>query len=175
MKDKNRHYDTTPLPTLKNEVDKSKDRILTQLYSEVNSNYRHLADIRFKLLGIVPAVSIIIWVEIFGKIPADSLQNLLTGLVISLLGLRITYGIRIYDMRNDGLYNDLISRGRKIEEDLGVETGIFLGRKKSQNERVYGAVNHGRGLYLIYSSVFLGWGLIFSWFFYNLLKPFICF
>lgn len=145
MKDKNRHYDSTPLPTLKNRVKNSKNEVLTQLYSEVHSNYRHLTDIRFKLLGFVPAVSIIVWIEILGNLPVDRLQNILVGLVISLLWLRITYGIRIYDIRNDSLYDDFISRGRKIEKELGVGTGIFLGRKKGHIACYYGVINHGRG------------------------------
>jgi hypothetical protein len=169
MKNRNGDYDTTPVPTLKNKVGESKEEILMLLYSEVNSNYRHLADIRFKLLGFVPAVSIIAWVEILGKLPADNIQNILVGLLLSMLGFRITFGIRIYDKRNDSLYDDLVSRGRKIEKELGVYTGIFLGRKGKHTARNYGEVNHGRGLYLIYSSVFIGWALISTWFSYNLI------
>jgi hypothetical protein len=173
MKDINRHYDTTPLHTLKNGAGKSKNGVLRQLYSEVNSNYRHLADIRFKLLGFVPAVSIIAWIEILGKLPVEHLQNILIAIAVSLLGLTITYGIRIYDIRNDSLYDDLISRGRKIEEKLGVGTGIFLGRKKGHTSCYYGAVNHGRGLKFIYTSVYAGWGLILIWYLYNLIISFI--
>lgn len=173
MKDKTRHYDSTHLPTLKNLEGKSKNEFLRQLYSEVNSNYRHLADIRFKLLGIVPAVSIIVWVEILGKLPIDHLLNILIAIAISLLGLTITFGIRIYDIGNDSLYDDLISRGRKIEKELGVATGIFLGRKKGRTACYYGAVNHGRGLKFIYTSVYAGWGLILIWYLYNLIISFI--
>lgn len=173
-----RHYKSTSLSTIKKEIGKSEIELLKNIYSETNSNYRHLADIRFKLLGFVPAVSIIAWAEIIGKIPVDSIQTILLGLVIALLGIIITFGIRIYDKRNDKLYDDLISRGRKIEDELEVDTGIFKGRLEGHVESgIFGKINHGRGLSLIYSSVFTGWGLMVIWFSYNLIKMaigFIC-
>ena len=39
-------------------------------------------------------------------------------------------GIRIYDRKNDPIYDDLISRGRKLAEELHVDTGIFRGCRR---------------------------------------------
>lgn len=167
MDDDKRHYTSSNLPTLESaNSTNSEIEVLKELYSETNANYRNLADIRFKLLGFVPAVSIIAWAELLDKLKASTIAGCGLGLIITILGLRITYGIHIYDMRNDELYSDLISRGRKIEEEMGVHTGIFKGRLKgtSKDKIFKHVINHGRGLDLIYSSVFIGWGLLIVWY-----------
>jgi hypothetical protein len=170
MEDKRiRDYALNELPTL--EWSGKNDELLKQVYTEVNSNYRNLADIRFKLLSFVPAVSVLAWVELINKLVAKDLQNAVFGLMVSILAIRIIFGIRIYDKRNDELYNDLVSRGRKIEDELGIGTAIFKGRlKPNKKDKIFqGEINHGRGLDLIYSSVFAGWGLIGSWYGYKVI------
>ena len=173
MELESRHYESTDLPTFKaNTSPKKKEELLKVLYSETNSNYRNLADIRFKLLGFVPAVSVIAWAELLSKLPVEEFPIVVIGLTLSLLGMRITYGVRIYDMRNDQLYDDLVRRGRKIEEEMGVHTGIFKGRlDATRKDRVFKKIiKHGRGLSLIYSSVFIGWGLLIIWYAFNIVK-----
>lgn len=168
---KKRKRETSKLPTLnKYNGAESEMNLLKDLYAEVNSNYRHLADIRFKLLGFVPAVSVIAWVELLNKISVSDKWSTLIGFILSLIATRITCGIIVYDRRNDDLYNDLISRGRKIEDDLGIHTGIFKGRVEGEKKLLGKIINHSRGLNLIYSSVFLGWILVSFWFLTHFLK-----
>ena len=67
----------------------------------------------------------------------DKLQHataLLATVVVCVLGFLVTLGIFIYDRRSEVSYNELISRGRKIEGEPGVHTAIFQGRvdKKSR-------------------------------------------
>jgi hypothetical protein len=167
MDERKRDQTTTELPTLDKE--KSADRndleILKIIYGEANSNYRNLADIRFKLLGFLPALSVLAWIELYKKVPADRLPDILLGLLVTMLGMRITYGIRIYDSRNDEIYNDIVSRGRKIEEEFGVHTALFKGRLKANKRDVFRLpINHGRATSMIYSSVFIGWFLLLSWY-----------
>ena len=163
---KDRHYESSVLPTFSTtQENPNKLEISKAIYSEVNSNYRHLADVRFKLLGFVPAISVIAWVQLITNIPVISLPMTIVGLVIGLIGLRVMYGIRTYDQRNDDLYDDLISKGRKIEEEWGIHTGIFRGRIVGFREDfLKKQINHGRGLSLIYTSVYYGWGLIILWY-----------
>jgi hypothetical protein len=137
--------------------------VLRIVYAEVQHNYRHLSDIRFRLLGFVPAVSVVAWATLLTLItdPGGMLlpiEAVAGGCMICLLGLAITLGLKIYDTRNDQLYNDLISRGRKIEEELGIHTGVFRGRVRG------GAIiNHGVGLNLVYGSVIFGWLVFAGW------------
>ena len=155
-----RHYKSTNLKTRESDT-KNSDFIL-KLYSEVNSNYRHLADIRFKLLALVPAVSVIVWATLIEKISSSNIIENILGIFISILAIRIIWGIKIYDKRNDELYDNLISRGRKIEEELELSNGIFLGRVKSTKidtlfKYFRNRINHSTGTRLIYSSVEIGW------------------
>lgn len=43
----------------------------------------------------------------------------------------VTPAFYIYDRRNSQFYDDLISRGRHIEPELGIETGQFRSRLKA--------------------------------------------
>ena len=61
-------------------------------------------------------------------------------------------GLFIYDKRNSELHDDLISQGRKIEEELGIETGIFRGRLNST-----GIIKHDVATNLAYFSTFIAW------------------
>ncbi|MEN1784298.1 MAG: hypothetical protein AAGF77_04080 [Bacteroidota bacterium] len=159
-----RHYTTSDLPLFTN-PEEEEFTIAKTLYSEIQSNYRHLADIRFKLLGFVPAISVIAWAQMLAYVSITDLMMTVVGFVIAFLGFRVTHGLRIYDRRNDELYDDLISRGRKIEALWKIHTGIFKGRKKGvQKDFMRGFINHGRGLRLVYSSVYLGWGLLVLWY-----------
>jgi len=159
-----RHYWSTKLPTMvdakyrpENFADTSKSKVLLKLYDQICDQYRDLADTRFKLLGLLPAVSVIVWTQLF----KEELLNLPSlGLIIALLGLAVSIGIYIYNERNNELYNDLIRRGRKIEEELKIHTGLFRGRRRPHREMI----NHGRGTSLIYWSVFIGWFVIVLWF-----------
>ena len=170
-KTKERHYESSKLPIFDDNgipPDK-KFELLKEVYKEASSNYKNLADIRFKLLGLVPAVSVLTWIQLYKDIQTDSIIGLILGLVLSLIAIRITYGIRTYDKRNDELYNDLISRGRRAEYELGINTGIFKGRLEASNTDMFNKkINHGRALDLIYSSVFIGWILQILWFSMNL-------
>ncbi|MEL6674794.1 MAG: hypothetical protein AAFR61_21480 [Bacteroidota bacterium] len=172
-----RHYKASALPIFQEPGSSDREfEIARQLYGEINTNYRHLADVRFKLLGLVPALSVLAWTGLFTSLAPTSISLAAAGLIISMLGWVITYGIRVYDQRNEQLYNDLISRGRRIEDEWGIHTGIFRGRrtphKKDFLERV---VNHGLGLKLIYGSVFRGWFLVILWFLGNLAYQLIYF
>ena len=174
MDDRKRKYDLTDLPTIVAEKPEDKEKqidLLKLIYGEANSNYRNLADTRFKLLGFVPAVSLLAWATLYKDIEVVNLANVISGIIISLLGFLITYGVRIYDKRNDELYDDLISRARKIEDELGIHTGLFKGRLEANKIDVFRKkINHGRALDIIYSSVFVGWGFMILWYIFNLVQ-----
>ena len=84
----NRHYKSSPLPTLVaiDEVtssDQNKET-LAMLYNQVCSSWKMLVDVRFKLLGLVPAVSLGLLTTVLSN-KSDALPA--SGkLLISLLG-----------------------------------------------------------------------------------------
>lgn len=170
MKDeRKRNYELTDLASVNEPANYIGS--LKHIYTEVNANYRYLADIRFRLLSLVPAVSIVAWVELLDKVIPHNLRNAAFGIALSLLAIRIIFGIRMYDKRNDELYNDLISRGRKIEDELGIKTAIFKGRLEANTiDKLFKKPNnHGRSLSIIYSSVLLGWLAFTCWYMYRII------
>lgn len=159
----NRHYDTTPLETLNVEATTpAREALLLDLYKEICSSWRLLTDVRFKLLGLIPIISVVILLTLLGRTPEEASPA--ARIAIALFGLIVTIGLYIYDQRNSELYDDLISRGRKIEEELGVDTGQFRGRRKPSRP----LINHSNATRLIYGASLAGWlfaipGILFRW------------
>ena len=129
------------------------DEIRLALYSEAMSAWRQLTDVRFRLMGLLPAISIVAFVPLLLVVARGNPFLALTGLALALLGLGVTHGLHIYQERNDEIYGDLISRARRIEAELGVDTGIMLGRLAPQRPWV----SHGRGTQWVYRCVKLAW------------------
>lgn len=159
MTDDTRHYTCSDLPVVSDELDctltPEKIQLLENIYSEVCSNWRALHDVRFKLLGLVPFVTIGILVVL---LPSSGSDTHISGWIAKLIpsvGLVVTLGLLIYETRNSELYNDLISRGRRIEAELGVNTGVFRGRPRPKRE----FINHSTAIWLIYGSAIVGWAL----------------
>jgi hypothetical protein len=112
-----------------------------------------LTEVRFKLLGLVPAVSVAVVITLLSRNrPGEGLSPVARS-GIAILGFVVTCGLFIYDKRNSELYDDLISRGRKIEEELGIQTGQFLGRLRTSHV----LIQHDIALGLIYAAAALAW------------------
>jgi hypothetical protein len=150
----NRQYKASSLPVFKGNITVTPDKdALIALYEQICTSWHVLIDIRFKLLGFVPAVSVLLLVNLLSSEGAASGLSTITKIVIAVLGLLATVALLLYDLRNSELHDDLISRGRKIEETWGVDTGQFRGRLKSSNW----FVKHDRATALIYGSALVGW------------------
>jgi hypothetical protein len=149
-----RHYDTSLLPVFKEGTPEPERRdTLLALYAEVCNSWRMLTDVRFKLLGIIPTISVVVLISLLSRQEASQGLTPMARLAISIFGFLITIGLYIYDRRNSELYNDLVSRGRRIEKELGMDTGQFLGRRNPSNP----FVNHGNAVNLIYGTALAGW------------------
>jgi hypothetical protein len=159
-----RDYTSTVLPTLAKapHTPEAEQTLLLTMYKEVGSNWRALTEVRFKLLGFVPAVSVAIWVQLLAANMLKTLPGTCIGFFLAVVGFYVTHAMWSYDQRNDGLYDDLISRGRKLEEELGVDTGIFRGRLRAYPSKH----NHRTAVQRIYNSVKLGWIIVGLWFVY---------
>jgi hypothetical protein len=118
------------------------------LYGEVCTSWRELVGVRFKLLGFVPAVSVVGLATLLGS---DSITDLV-GAGVSLVGAIITFALFLYDQRNSQLHDELISRGRRIEQELGIDVGQFRGRPGSR-----GIVKHDYATVLVYVTTLLAW------------------
>ncbi len=151
------YVDKRPLPALPSalfSLDEQDRGILLALYGEVCAGWRTLTDIRFKLLGLLPVTSLAVLIALsaaaHGTTPISAVER--TG--IGVIGLLLTGAVRLYDLRNTMLYNDLIGRGREIEAELGIHTGMFRGRPRRTR-----FVHHDlaiRAVYLLSALTWLG-------------------
>jgi hypothetical protein len=148
-----RHYKVTPLSTLNEGSDINQNRdLLLKLYDQVCSAWKELVGVRFKLLGLVPTVSLALLATILPGRGAPGGLSLPSRLLIAAFGFLVTFGLFVYDRRNSALHDDLISRGRKIEDELGVDTGIFKGRLNAS-----GIFKHDIATNVIYGVCMIGW------------------
>lgn len=149
-----RAYETSSLPVFSDDRDIGAGREeLRTLYDQICTSWRGLIEIRFKLLGFVPAVSILLIAGLLSDETPTKNLSISAKLLIAVLGLAATFALFIYDIRNSALHDDLISRGRKIEELWGIHTGQFRGRLVASNW----LVKHDRATALIYGSALIGW------------------
>jgi hypothetical protein len=142
-------------------------------YEQINENFRFLADVRFKLLALVPtlggaAVFVLTRAGLqTGGGQSSSTSELLTVIVVGLFGWLATLGITLYDQRNSELYNALIHRAKHLEEEFGVPStpgglkktnvgGQFNERPEKQRWFVFKA-GHDLGLALIYGPLLGAW------------------
>jgi len=151
-----RQYRTTDIPTLRSdgvgESNPGDRELLIELYEQTCSTWRMLVDVRFKLLALVPTASLLSLATLTGSNEPSKIYMPQVGPLFAVLGLIVTVGLLIYDRRNSELHDDLISRGRKIESELAVHTGVFLGRKVAK-----GIVKHDNATNLLYGSAIVAW------------------
>jgi hypothetical protein len=127
-------------------------------YEETLNTWRMLADIRFKLLALVPTLSSIGIALLSqdltnGQVPSESV------FAIGILGFLVTLGVVIYDQRNSQASNAAFYLARDLEELLQLPEGGHLKQRPGRELRLFGILTiwHDRGLALIYGTVLGAW------------------
>ncbi|MFC1823129.1 hypothetical protein ACFL9T_10600 [Thermodesulfobacteriota bacterium] len=125
-------------------------------YEQICNSYRQLTDVRFKLLAFVPAISGAA-IAIISKDLSAFQTSPVPRLIVAILGFLVTLGIVFYDQRNSQLYNALVRRGKKLEEELCISS--TFSQRQPRSLKLFGLVTiwHDRGLALIYGSVLGAW------------------
>jgi hypothetical protein len=151
---KPRSFEVSPLPLLADGISaRERETLALALYGEICSSWRALVEVRFKLLGLIPAVSIIVLSQLLdGSVPGEG-QAVGARIAIAVLGFLVTAALFIYERRNSALHDDLISRARRIESELGLYSGQFLGRLAAPSR----LLRHDTAIRTIYSVVAVGW------------------
>jgi hypothetical protein len=131
-------------------------------YERTSQYFFHLADVRFKLLALLPIASGTALVLVPSHLgPPETLA-------VGVLGLLATAGLLLYDQRNSQIYNSLLGRLNLIEESLRLPPlredkqvgGAFIDRPGGrQRRKLLGLIpaHHGLGLDLIYSASTAAW------------------
>ena len=149
-----RHYEVSEDPIVEKPIgDESAKDVRLAVYEQSVSVWRELAGVRFKLLALLPAVSIAILVAVLTDDKAFSLVREVAKLGLTVFGFTVTLALQRYDLRNSQLYDDLIGRSRRAEYELAVHTGAFLGRPSSTNPKL----QHDPALKLVYRSCLVAW------------------
>lgn len=135
-------------------------------YERTAQYFFHLADVRFKLLALLPLAS--------GAAIALVPEHLtpIEALALGILGIVTTFGLLLYDQRNSQIYNSLIGRANMLEALLQLPTlrsstkkcgGPFIDRPgKDSRRRILFALpaKHDIGLALVYSASLGAWAFI---------------
>ena len=79
--------------------------ILLNLYGERCNSWHTLTGVRFKLLGLVPTVSVVVLITLLS--PNLSIDECMRT-AIAIFGLLITLSLLIYEQRKAELYSDLL-------------------------------------------------------------------
>ena len=111
---------TLPCPTQDQEHIDRRAALISE-YSAVVNNFRALAEIRFKLLNLLPLASLAAAALKPGPRAPGSLP-------FALFGLAATIAIAAYNKRNDQLYDQLVGRAAEIERELGTPDGAYANR-----------------------------------------------
>lgn len=121
-------------------------------YDQTTKYYYALADIRFKLLALVPIVTGTAISVVDKSGPPELI------IFVGILGFVVTLGILIYDQRNTQIYDAIVSRAQRLERLLQLQGGAFSDRPP---ERLclfgYIYIWHDRALAIIYSAALAGW------------------
>jgi hypothetical protein len=136
-------------------------------YEQINENVRALADVRFKLLALLPiagGIAVALMAEAAKGADIRTLTMILAG---SVLGFLLTLGITLYDQRNSELYNALIHRARHLERRRAqpptpgypqrrAAGGQFVERP-GPSRSVFFLAKHDIALSLIYGALLGAW------------------
>lgn len=156
LREKTGYYTCSKLSVIKElgrEPSGHEVEILKISYDQVCQTWRALLDTRFKLLGLIPFVTVAVLVVVIPKSGSEDHLQGPDALLVGLVGLLATVGLLIYEIRNSVLYDDLISRGRRIEAELGLTNGVFLGRPGPKTK----LFSHTPAIALIYLGAVIGW------------------
>jgi hypothetical protein len=121
---------------------------LIAAYQELSKSYYASADIRTKLVGIVPVATGVVIALLFNS-SFDYPQRIEAFLLIGLLGVTSTLGIYFYDYCQVRLICRFIALGQRAETELGIK-GHFTHRD------IYGV----QPTFVFYSLVAALWAYI---------------
>jgi hypothetical protein len=119
-----------------------------------------LADVRFKLLALVPTIAGAA-IAVVSRRGATAAELMALGAV----GLVATVGILVYELRNTQLYDAAVARAGTLEGALQLAGGGLFGARPREGFRLLGAfeISHDRALGLVYAAALGGWSYLVVW------------
>ncbi len=151
----------TIAPTLSHSEDgaeadpKRELKVLKVVYAETCQAWRTLTTIRFQILSFFLTASTVALVYVVARADPSTGLSSNEQLAIGALGLIVSVALALSEMRNTSLYNHVVRRGKQIEEELGIDVGVFRGRTEPR-----GPISYGFAATLIYGAAIAGWLLV---------------
>ena len=136
-----------------------------QMYAEICTSHKSIDDFRMKLLGLLPLTSL---VGIFG-LSKESLfgqRDPSTDRLVASIGVfaaAFTLALFVYEIRGIVRCHDLIVRGRKLEELLGIKGQFFVcshAKERQNRGNIIGYLDSKFAACFIYSTVFAAWAFL---------------
>jgi hypothetical protein len=126
-------------------------------YDRAVAIFRDLTDIRFKLLALVPTLS----VAAVGLLKAGEAP--VTLLAVGALGLAATLGVLVYELRNSEIRHGAARRMGELEREL-MRAPLVTGRPAGA-PRLFGILplEHSLGIALVYGAALAGWSYLVAW------------
>jgi hypothetical protein len=125
-------------------------------YDRAGELLRHLTEIRFRLLALVPTLS--------GAVVAlvSAGRSGVELLAIGGLGLVATTGVLVYEIRNGELRAEAAALVRRLEGALFPDGPLVGGGREP---RLFGLVpvSHRLGVGLVYGAALGGWAYLVAW------------
>ncbi len=133
-------------------------------YEQTNQQIRMLADIRFKLLALVPTLTAAAALLTTATVAHG------TVLAVGILGFITVFARAMYDLRNSQIYDACIGRARQLEKQLHMPSfrgnrygGLYSERPRHTISLFEIAVWHDRALAFIYGAALGGWFYIITY------------
>ena len=125
-------------------------------YGQASELLRHLTEIRFRLLALVPTLS--------GAVVAlvSTGRSGVELLAIGGLGLLATTGVLVYEIRNGELRAQATALVRRLEAVL-LPDGPLVGTGRAPRLFRVVPVSHRLGVGLVYGAALGGWAYLLAW------------
>jgi hypothetical protein len=123
-------------------------------YDQAGQVLRSLAEIRFKLLALVPTTAGAVVALVSPRSTGVEL------LAIGLLGLAATLGVLVYELRNAEIGRSVTDRVQALEERLLPGGPLVL-----EPRTILGGLRlgHSLGVALVYGAAIAGWSYLVAW------------
>lgn len=149
--------------------DNERTTALLATYSEICKSYHAIDEFRMKLLGLLPLASLV-GIVLLNKdavvAVAGSASNQLIGFV-SVFAATFTLALFLFEIRGVLRCNDLIHRGREIEDELRVKGQFWVCteadkacKRSVARDRIAFVFNAKVAACVIYSVVFAAWAFL---------------
>ena len=151
-----RHYEVSPHPL----IDASRrptleaEATLLGLYTQMSRNWCELLVLRSKMLVALPTATLFLVYALLAGSGGTGAPSRAVRTALAIVGVAAFVGMMLFDQRTAELHDDLNSRARRAEHELGIDTGAYRGTPSQHR-----FVQHDRAAALVCAAILVAWGV----------------